>query len=89
MEHPQGLDASQKRQRIAQDAGGTSNIPTRNIGCSPILQTIELGGGYSRTSNANIPNLQTMDANRQQLEGQSEGTAEYGVAQRFFIQLLF
>ena len=32
VEHPQGLDASQKRQRIAQDAGCTSTIQTRNIG---------------------------------------------------------
>ena len=27
VEHPQGLDASQKRQRIAQDAGGYINHP--------------------------------------------------------------
>ena len=27
MEHPQGLDTSQKRQRIAQDAGGYINHP--------------------------------------------------------------
>ena len=27
MEHPQGLDASQQRQRIAQDAGGYINHP--------------------------------------------------------------
>lgn len=31
VEHPQGLDASQKRQRIAQDAD-TSNIQTQNTG---------------------------------------------------------
>ena len=32
MEHPQGLDASQKRQRIAQDKGGYINHPDPNIG---------------------------------------------------------
>lgn len=45
----------------------TSSIPTRNIGSSSILQTIRLGGGKiknTRSGNANIPHLQTVDADR-------------------------
>lgn len=57
----------------------TSNIPTQNTG---------LGGGKNtRSSYADIPHLQTMDANKRQLEGKTE---VYGISQhRVFIQLLF
>ena len=79
VEHPQGLDASQKRQRIAQDTGGYINHPDPGhwIG----------GGKNTRSSYADIPNLQTMDADQRQLE---ERTEVYGPSQhRVFIQLLF
>ena len=61
VEHPQGLDASQKRQRIAQNAGGYIAHPDPGHW---------MGGGgrkNTRRSNANIPNLQTMDADKLQL----------------------
>ena len=79
VEHPQGLDSSQKRQRIAQDAGGYINHPDpeHRIG----------GGKNTRSSYADIPHLQTMDANKRQLEDKTE---VYGISQhRVFIQLLF
>lgn len=57
-----------KCQRIAQDAGG-SNIQTQDTG---------MGGGNTRRSNANIPNLQTMDANKRQL---GDKTEVYGISQ--------
>ena len=46
----------------------TSIIPTQDTGCSSILQTIRLGGKNTRSSYADIPHLQTMDANKRQLE---------------------
>lgn len=58
MEHPQGLESSQKRQRIAQDAGGYIKHPDPGHW---------MGGENTRRSNANIPNLQTMDAEKLQL----------------------
>ena len=46
----------------------TSIIQTQDTGCSSILQTIRLGGKNTRSSYADIPHLQTMDANKRQLE---------------------
>ena len=70
MERPQGLDASPKRQRIAQDAGGYIKHP------DPEHWT---GGGWNvkntRSSNADIPYLQAMAANKRQL---GDRTEEYG-----------
>ena len=56
----------------------TSIIPTKDTG---------LGGKNTRSSYADIPHLQTMDANKRQLEDKTE---VYGISQhRVFIQLLF
>lgn len=79
VEHPKGLDASQKRQRIAQDTGGYINHPDPEhwIG----------GGKNTRSSYADIPHLQKMDANKRQLEDKTE---VYGISQhRVFRWLLF
>ena len=65
MEHPQGLESSQKRQRIAQDAGGYIKHPDPGHW---------MGGGNTRRSNANIPNLQTMDADKLQLGDKKHGS---------------
>lgn len=78
-EHPQRLDASQKSQRIAQDAGGYIKHPDPEHWMVSILQTIQLLGGENlkntRSSNADIPHLQAMDADKRQL---GERTEEYG-----------
>ena len=56
----------------------TLNIQTQDIG---------LGGKNTRSSYADIPHLQTMGANKRQLEDKTE---VYGISQhRVFIQLLF
>ena len=46
----------------------TSIIQTQDTGCSSILQTIRLGCKNTRSSYADISHLQTMDANKRQLE---------------------
>ena len=51
----------------------TSIIQTQDTGCSSILQTIRLGGKNTRSSYADIPHLQTMDANKRQLGDKTEG----------------
>lgn len=59
----------------------TSSIPTPNTGQVSILQTIRRGGGNlknTRNSNADIPHLQAMDANKRKLGDPPEGTREYG-----------
>ena len=69
VERPQGLDASPKRQRIAQDAGGYIKHPDPG--------TLDGGGNVknTRSSNADIPYLQAMAANKRQL---GDRTEEYG-----------
>lgn len=72
----------------------TSSIPTRNIGQVSILQTIRLGGGRNlkntRSSNADIPHLQAMDADKRQLGDLQDETREYGnLPLRVFRKLLF
>ena len=73
----------------------TSSIPTRNIGQVSILQTIRLGGEKrnlknTRSSNADIPHLQAMDADKRQLGDLQDETREYGnLPLRVFRQLLF
>ena len=57
VEHPQGLDASQKRQRIAQDAGGYINHPdpehwTEGIIGSPTQGTLSTANGCKRRLNS-------------------------------------
>ena len=69
VEHPKGLDASQKRQRIAHDASGYINHPDPGHW---------IGGKNTRSSHADIPHLQTMDANKRQLEDKTE---VYGISQ--------
>ena len=50
-------------------------------------RTLDWGGKNTRSSYADIPHLQTMDANKRQLEDKTE---VYGISQhRVFIQLLF
>lgn len=74
VEHPQGLDASQKRQRIAQDAGGYINHPDPQHWMRHDSTNSRTGGGKNtRSSYADIPHLQTMDANKRQLEDKTEG----------------
>lgn len=88
-EHPQGLDASQKRQRIAQDAGGYIKHPDPGHWTRHDSTNSQTGGNLknTRSSYADIPHLQTMDANQRQL---GDGTVVYGPSQhRVFIQLLF
>lgn len=89
-EHPQGLDASQKRQRIAQDAGGYIKHPDPGHWTRHDSTNSQTGGGNlknTRSSNADIPHLQTMNANQRQL---GDKTEVYGISQhRVFIQLLF
>lgn len=56
----------------------TSSIPTPNTGHVSILQTIRRGGENlknTRNSNADVPHLQAMDADKQQL---GDRTEEYG-----------
>lgn len=91
VEHPQRLDASQKRQRITQDAGGYIKHPDPGHWTRHDPTKSRTGGGEeiknTRSSYADIPHLQTMDANQRQL---GDGTVVYGPSQhRFFIQLLF
>lgn len=61
VEHPQGLDASQKRQRIAQDAGGYIKHPDPRHWMQPDSTSNQTGGGKNtRSSYADITHLQTM-----------------------------
>lgn len=80
VEHPKGLDASQKRQRIAQDTGGYINHPDPGHW---------IGGG-ARIRRAAMPTFRIckkMDANKRQLEDKTE---VYGISQhRVFRWLLF
>lgn len=81
VEHPQGLDASQKRQRIAQDAGGYIKHPDPEHWTGLDSTNNSTGGGNlknTRNSNADIPHLQAMDANKRKLGDPPEGTREYG-----------
>lgn len=78
VEHPQELDASQKCQRIAQDAGGYIKHPAPEHWIQLDSTNNPTGGGKiknTRSGNANIPHLQTEDANKRQLEDRTE---EYG-----------
>lgn len=60
----------------------TSSIQTRDTGHSTILRTVGLGGiKNTRSSNADIPHLQTMDANKRQL---GDKTEVYGISQGGF-----
>lgn len=81
VEHPQRLDASQKRQRIAQDAGGYIKHPDPEHWTGLDSTNNSTGGGNlknTRSSNADIPHLQAMDANKRKLGDPPEGTREYG-----------
>lgn len=81
VEHPQRLDASQKRQRIAQDTGGYIKHPDPEHWTGLDSTNNRLGGGNlknTRNSNADIPHLQAMDANKRKLGDPPEGTREYG-----------
>lgn len=77
VEHPQGHVASQKCQRIAQDAAGYIKHPDPKHWIPVVFTISQTGGEDTRSSNANIPNLQTVDANKQQLDHPEE-TQEYG-----------
>ena len=81
VEHPQVLDASQKRQRIAQDAGGYINHPDpQHWMRHDSTNSLIVGGGKkTRSSYTDIPHLQTMDVNKQQL---AEETAVCGASKR-------
>ena len=76
VEHPQGLDASQKRQRIAQDAGGYIKHPDPGHWTRHDSTNSQTGGGKNlkntRSSYADIPHLQTMDADQRQLGDETE-----------------
>lgn len=54
-EHPQGLDASQKRQRIAQDAGGYIKHPDPGHWTRHDSTNSQTGGGISRIRGAAMP----------------------------------
>lgn len=79
VEHPQGLDASQKRQRIAQDAGGYIKHPDPEHWTGLDSTNNPTGGEgnikNTRSSNADVPHLQAVDADKQQL---GDRTEEYG-----------
>ena len=78
VEHPQGLDPLRNVRGLLRTQAATLNIHTQDIGW---------GGKNTRSSYADIPHLQTMGANKRQLEDKTE---EYGISQhRVFIQLLF
>ena len=78
VEHPQGLGPLRNIRGLLRTQAATSIIPTQDTG---------LGGKNTRSSYADIPHLQTMDANKRQLEDKTE---VYGISQhRVFIQLLF
>lgn len=79
VEHPQRLDTSQKRQRIAQDAGGYIKHPAPEHWTGLDSTDNSTGGGKNpkntRSSNADVPHLQAVDADKQQL---GDRTEEYG-----------
>ena len=78
VEHPQRLDASQKRQRIAQDAGGYIKHPAPEHWTGLDSTNNSTGGENlknTRSSNADVPHLQAVDADKQQL---GDRTEEYG-----------
>ena len=87
VEHPQGLDASQKRQRIAQDAGGYINHPDPGHWMQLDSTNNQTGGQeyeeqlcrHSASANNGCEQTTTGRQNR-----------VYGISQhRVFIQLLF
>lgn len=91
VEHPQGLDASQKRQRIAQDTGGYIKHPDPGHWTRHDSTNSRTGGGRNlkntRSSYANIPHLQTMDANQRQLGAKKRCMESHSA--RVFVQFLF
>lgn len=85
VEHPQGLDASQK---TSEDCSGRRRLHqasrSRALDAARFYKQSDWGGGNlknTRSSYADIPHLQTMDADQRQLGDETE---VYGISQGGF-----